>query len=61
MSFDLWRRGTTAIRGKAINIDEFKLVEEVDKLPHEEHMKFEQDRMTHCIAHLKGILDELRS
>ena len=49
------------IRGKAINIDEFKLVEEVDKLPHEEHMEFEQDRMIHCIAYLKGILDELRS
>ncbi len=49
------------IRGKAINIDEFKLVEEVDKLPHEEHMKFEQDRMVRCVVYLKGILDELRS
>ena len=49
------------VRGKAINIDEFKLVEEVDKLPREEHMKFEQDRMAHCIAYLKGTLDELRS
>ena len=49
------------IRGKAINIDEFKLVEEVDKLPHEEHIKFEQDRMTHCIAYLKGVLDDTRS
>ena len=49
------------IRGKAINIDEFKLVEEVDKMSHEEHMKFEQDRMTHCIAYLKGLLDELRT
>ena len=49
------------IRGKAINIDEFKLVEEVDTMSHEEHMKFEQDRMTHCIAYLKGLLDELRT
>jgi 3-oxoisoapionate decarboxylase len=49
------------IRGKAINIDEFRLVEEVDKLPHDEHMKFEQDRMTHCIEYLKGILDDVKS
>jgi len=47
------------VQGKAIDIDEFKLVEEVDKLPHEEHLKFEQDRMTHCIAYLKGILDPI--
>ena len=49
------------VRGKAIDIDEFKLVEEIDKLPHAEHMQLEQDRMTRCIAYLKGILDELRS
>jgi hypothetical protein len=49
------------IRGKAINIDEFKLVEEVDRLPHEEHMKFEQDRMTHCIAYLKRVLNDVNS
>ena len=49
------------IRGKAINIDEFKLVEEVDKLPHDEHTKFEQDRMTYCIAYLKDILDDMNS
>ena len=49
------------IRGKAINIDEFKLVEEVDKLPHEEHMNLEQDRMTRCIAYLKRILNDARS
>jgi sugar phosphate isomerase/epimerase len=49
------------IRGKAINIDEFRLVEEVDKLSHDEHMKFEQDRMTHCIEYLKGILDDVKS
>ncbi len=35
-------------------------LEEVDKLPHEEHMKFEQDRMARCIAYLNGILDELQ-
>ena len=49
------------IRGKAINIDEFKLVEEVDTMSHEEHMKFEQDRMTRCIGYLKDLLDELRT
>ena len=49
------------IRGKAINIDEFKLVEEVDKLPQEAHVQFEQDRMTHCIAYLKDILDDVNS
>ena len=48
------------IRGKAINIDEFKLVEEVDKLPHEEHLKFEQDRMAHCIAYLKRLLNDAK-
>jgi sugar phosphate isomerase/epimerase len=48
------------IRGKAINIDEFKLVEEVDKMSHEEHIQFEHDRMTHCIAYLKGILDDAK-
>ena len=47
------------IRGKAINIDEFKLVEEVDEMPHAAHMKFEQERMTHCITYLKGLLDDL--
>ena len=49
------------IRGKAINIDDFTLVKEVDKLPHEEHLKFEQDPMTNCITYLKAVLDELRS
>ena len=49
------------VRGKAVNIDEFKLVEEVDTLSHEEHMKFEQDRMTRCIAYLKRILNDARS
>jgi len=46
------------IRGKAIDIDEFILQEEVDKLPHEEHIRFEQERMTRCIAYLKGLLDD---
>ena len=49
------------VRGKAINIDQYKLVEEVDKLPHEEHMKYEQDRLAHCIAYLKGLLDDISS
>ena len=46
------------IRGKAIDIGERKLVEEIDTLPHEAHLALEQDRMTRCIAYLKKILDE---
>ena len=49
------------VRGKAINIDDYKLIEEVDKLPHEEHMKYEQDRMARCITCLKGMLDDINS
>ena len=49
------------VRGKAINIDEYKLIEEVDKLPHEEHVKYEQDRMARCITYLKGLLDTIGS
>lgn len=47
------------IRGKAIDIDEFKLVEEVDTLSQEDHLQLEQDRMTRCIAYLKNTLDDL--
>lgn len=47
------------IRSKAIDIDQFMPVEEIDELPHEEHLKLEQDRMTRCISHLKGILADL--
>jgi len=46
------------VRGKAIDIDEFKLVEEIDKLSPEDHMQLEQTRMTRCISHLKGLLAE---
>lgn len=46
------------IRGKAINIDEFKLVEEIDELPHKEHLKLEHDRMTRCIEYLKGLMGD---
>jgi sugar phosphate isomerase/epimerase len=49
------------VRGKAINIDQYKLIEEVDKLPHEEHVKYEQDRIAQCIAYLKAMLDEAYS
>ena len=49
------------VRGKAININEYKLIEEVDKLSHAEHMKYEQDRMARCVAYLKGILDDVNS
>lgn len=49
------------VRGKAINIDDFQLIEEVDKLPHEEHISYEQDRLARCIAYLKRILDDVGS
>ena len=44
------------IRGKAIDINEFRPQIEVDKLPHEEHMKLENDRITRCIATLRHLL-----
>jgi len=49
------------VRGKAINIDEYKLIEEIDKLPHEEHVKYEQDRLTRCIAYLKRTLEDINT
>ncbi|MBU0717129.1 MAG: sugar phosphate isomerase/epimerase [Planctomycetes bacterium] len=44
------------IRGKAIDMSEYLPVDEVDKLPHEAHMKLEMDRMTRCVSCLKGLL-----
>lgn len=49
------------IRGKAIDRQEYKLVEEIDVLTHEEHVKLEQARMTDCIAYLKKVLDQART
>ena len=49
------------VRGKAIDIDQYKLIEEVDKLPLQEHVKYEQDRMAECIAYLKGLLDNINA
>ena len=46
------------VRGKAINIDEFIPVTEVDQLSHEEHMQLEMDRITRCVAHLKDLVRE---
>jgi len=46
------------IRGKAVDRAEFKPQSEVDQLPHEAHVKFEQDRITRCIASLKRIVEE---
>lgn len=43
------------IRGKPIDRTEFKPQTEVDQLPHEAHVQFEQDRITRSIAHLKGL------
>ena len=46
------------IRGKAIAIEEFLPVTEVDKLPHAEHMALEMERITRCVAHLKRLVQE---
>jgi len=46
------------VRGKAIDIDEFFPVTEVDKLPHEEHMQLEVDRITRCVAYLRDLVRE---
>ena len=46
------------VRGKAIDIQEFKLVEEIDTLSHEDHLELEQTRMARCIGYLKAILNE---
>lgn len=42
-------------------MEEYKLVEEIDKLPHEAHLQLEQNRMARCIAYLKGVLDQART
>jgi len=44
----------------ATHYKDFAIEEEVDELSHEEHLKLEQDRMTHCIAYLKKILTDVR-
>jgi sugar phosphate isomerase/epimerase len=44
------------IRGKAIDIDEFLPVDEVDKLDHKAHLALEQTRIEECIGHLKGLV-----
>jgi 3-oxoisoapionate decarboxylase len=46
------------IRGKAIDINRFLPEKEVDLLPHEEHIKFEFDRIKECIAHLKDLIEQ---
>ena len=45
------------IRSKAIDIDRFVPEKELEKMPHEEHVKFEFDRIAECMAFLKGILN----
>lgn len=44
------------IRSKAIDIDQFLPVDEVDKLDHEAHLALEQARIEECIGHLRGLL-----
>ncbi|MFZ5832371.1 MAG: sugar phosphate isomerase/epimerase family protein [Planctomycetota bacterium] len=44
------------IRGKTIDIEEFKPQDEIDKLPDDAHRKLESDRMAACIAYLEGLL-----
>lgn len=36
-------------------------IEEVGQLPHEEQVKYEQDRMARCIAYLEGMLGGISS
>ncbi len=49
------------VRGKAIDIDQYIPQTETETFTHQQHIKFEQERMTRCIAYLKGILEtELR-
>ncbi|NOZ21479.1 MAG: sugar phosphate isomerase/epimerase [Planctomycetes bacterium] len=45
------------IRGKSIDIAEYLPVDEVDKLPHDERLKLERDRIARCISYLKGLLE----
>lgn len=47
------------IRGKAIDRAEFKPQSEVDKLPHEAHVRLEQERIARCIAYLRQVLAPL--
>lgn len=47
------------IRGKAIDRSEFKPQSEVDKLPHEAHVRLEQERIARCIAYLREALASL--
>jgi sugar phosphate isomerase/epimerase len=49
------------IRGKAIDIAQCQPEQEIDALPHEAHVKLEFDRVQRCIAHLKGLLENLKS
>lgn len=47
------------IRGKEIDRAQFIPQTEVDKLPHEKHLAFEQERIGGCIAHLKNLVTRL--
>lgn len=44
------------IRGKEIDRAEFKPQSEIDALPHEAHVRLEQERIARCIAHLRQVM-----
>ena len=44
------------VRGKAIDISEFRPQKEVDQLPHGDHMSLESERIASCVAYLKRLL-----
>ena len=46
------------VRGKAIDIGEFRPQAEIDDLPHGEHMQLEMDRITRCVSHLRALVQE---
>lgn len=46
------------IRSRAIDINEMKPEKELDLLPHDAYVQLEFDRVQHCIAFLKNLLDK---
>ncbi len=44
------------IRGAAIDINELRSADELDKLPHEEHVQLEFDRIALSVAYLKDLI-----
>ncbi len=47
------------IRGKAIDIEGMVPEKELEKMPHEEHVQWEQERATKCVTYLKDLLENM--